>query len=266
MRTTSPTLGIHGSRPLCSPSTSPLRPSFLCLSVLVFLIHLTFLSGRAEAEARLITVTGDADVRVAPDEVSITFGVESGDKDIAAAARHNAEQVQRVVALAKEFKVDAKDIGTDQITLEKQMEYVNGKNQFKEFVARRTISIRLKNLARFEELLIAEMRSGATSIQGAAFCTSELRKHRDAARAQAIKAAAEKAVDMARGLGQRVGKPHTITENYDSWSFWNSNSRGALYGNSQNIAQVASGGSADSPGGVGLITVNAKVTVAFELE
>ena len=258
MRISSPIFG-------CRRFLSSILNAGLSPFLLVSLLHLTCLAGRANAEARLITVTGDADIRVAPDEVNITFGVETGDKDIAAAARHNAEQVQRVVALAKDFKVDAKDIGTDQITLEKQMESVNGKNQFKEFVARRTISIRLKNLARFEELLISEMRSGATSIQGAAFCTSELRKHRDAARAQAIKAAAEKAVDMARGLGQRVGKPHSITENYDSWSAWSSHSRGALYGNSQNIAQAV-GGAAESPGGVGLITVNAKVTVAFELE
>ena len=152
------------------------------------------------------------------------------------------------------------------MTLEKQSEYINGKNQFKEFLARRTISIRLKNLARFEELLIAEMKGGATSISGVQFCTSELRKHRDLARAQAIKAAAEKATDLARGLGQRLGKPHSITENADGWSAWSGSARGGLYGNSQNIAQSTGGGGSDSPGGVGLITVNAKVSVAFELE
>ena len=241
----------------------------LCLRVLLpagLAIALTLPSGRAAAEPRLITVTGDADVRVVPDEVSITFGVETGDKDIATAARLNAEQVQKVVATAKAFKVEAKDIGTDQVTLEKQSEYINGKNQFKEFLARRTISIRLKNLARFEELLIAEMKGGATSISGVQFCTSELRKHRDLARAQAIKAAAEKATDLARGLGQRLGKPHSITENADGWSAWSSSARGGLYGNSQNIAQSTGGGGSDSPGGVGLITVNAKVSVSFELE
>lgn len=227
---------------------------------------LTGPSGLAQAEPRLITVTGDADVRVAPDEVSITFGVETGDRDIATATRLNAEQVQKVVNTAHGFKIDAKDIGTDQVTVEKQTEYVNGKNQFKEYLARRTISVRLKNLARFEELLIAQMKGGATSIHGVQFCTSELRKHRDTARAQAIKAAAEKATDMARALSQRIGKPHTITENADGWSVWSSGGRGALYGNSQNIAQSVSSSSSETPGGVGLITVNAKVTVSFELE
>lgn len=245
---------------------TPVNRCFSWLLPAVVAASITGPGGLVQAEPRLITVTGDADVRVPPDEVSITFGVETGDRDIATAARLNAEQVQRVVTTARAFKIDAKDIGTDQVTLEKQTEYVNGKNQFKEYLARRTISVRLKNLARFEELLIAQMKGGATSIQGVQFCTSELRKHRDLARAQAIKAAAEKAADMARGLAQRVGKPHTITENADGWSVWSSSGRGALYGNSQNIAQSVASSSGDTPGGVGLITVNAKVTVSFELE
>src|SRR4051812_43299239 len=94
------------------------------------------LVARADVQPRLITVTGDSDVRVPPDEVSIVLGVETTDMDIAAAARKNAEQVRQVVAMAKEFKIEAKDIGTDQITLDKQVEYVNGKNQFKGYVAR----------------------------------------------------------------------------------------------------------------------------------
>jgi uncharacterized protein YggE len=219
----------------------------------------------ANVDSRLITVTGDADVRVPPDEVSITLGVETSDKDIATAARKNAEQVKQVLAMAREFKIDNKDIGTDQITIDKQFEYVNGKNIFKDYTAKRTVSLRLKELGRFEDLLIAAMKGGATSISGVQFCTSQLRKHRDQARAQALKAASEKAADMAKVLGQRVGKPRSITENFDSWSMWSSPARGAMYGNAQVVAQAAPGSSGDTPG-VGLITVNAKVTVAFELE
>lgn len=235
-----------------------------CRSLLAAsLLTVTFWSLQASADPRLITVTGDADVRVPPDEVSITLGAEADDQDIAVAARKNAEQVRQVVAMAKEFNIDSKDIGTDQLSIDKQTEYVNGKNVFKGYAARRTISLRLKDLSRFEELLIAAMKKGATSIQGIQFCTSKLRMYRDQARAQAIKAASEKAADMSRLLLQRVGKPHSITENADGWSVW-TGARGALYGNAQSVAQ-APGSAGDSPG-VGLITVNAKVTVAFELE
>jgi len=38
-----------------------------------------------ESEPRLITVTGDAEVRVVPDEVILTLGVETWNKDLAVA-------------------------------------------------------------------------------------------------------------------------------------------------------------------------------------
>lgn len=235
-------------------------------AALTLTITITLLATQARAEGRLITVNGDADVRVPPDEVNITLGVEAGDKELVTAARKNSDQVKQVVAMAKEFRIEAKDIGTDQLTLDKQTEYVNGKNIFKEYVARRTVSLKLKDLSRFEELLIAAMRGGATSISGVQFCTSQLRRFRDQARAQALKAASEKASDMAKTLGQRVGKPHTITENYDGWSAWSRHSAGN-YGNVQNVVQSGGGGASagDTPA-VGLITINARVTVAFELE
>jgi uncharacterized protein YggE len=244
-----------------------MRPTSLLLVAHLFLsVAGTAVAGtaRADASPRLITVTGDADVRVAPDEVNITLGVETSDKDLPTAARKNAEQVRLVLAMAKEFKIDAKDIGSDQISIEKQMEYVNNKNQFKEYLARRTVSLRLKDISRFEDLLLAAMKGGATSLHGVQFCTSQLRKYRDQARANAIRAASEKAADMAKLLAQKVGKPNSITENFDGWSIY-SGSRGAMYGNSQVTSQAPASGGSDSPG-VGLITVNAKVTVAFELE
>jgi uncharacterized protein YggE len=220
---------------------------------------------RAEVTPRLITVTGEADVRVPPDEVTITLGVETTDTEPTTAARKNAEQVRQVVAMASQFKIEAKDIGTDQLSLNKHFEYINGKNQFKDYQATRTVSLRLKDLSRFEDLLIAAMKGGATSISGVQFCTSQLRKFRDQARAQALKAASEKANDLARTVNQRVGKPHTITEMLDGWSFWSS-ARGAMYGNAQvNVQSTGSASAGDTPG-VGLITVSARITAAFELE
>lgn len=242
-------------------TSSRLRSGLFALS----LFTLTGVCATASADPRLITVTGDADVRVPPDEVNITLGVEAEDQDIATAARKNAEQVRHVVAMATSFRIEAKDIGTDQISIDKQTEYVNGKNQFKGYVARRTVSLRLKDLGRFEELLIAAMKGGATSLQSVQFCTSQLRKFRDQARAQAIRAASEKATDMAGKLSQRIGKPHSITETADGWSIF-SGARGGLYGNAQNVVQSPSGGGGSDSPAVGLITVNAKVTVAFELE
>ena len=46
-------------------------------------------------ETRTITVTGDAEVRVVPDEVMLTLGVQTWDKNLDKAKRQNDEIVAR---------------------------------------------------------------------------------------------------------------------------------------------------------------------------
>ena len=56
--------------------------------VLVALLSLTECVEN-QTEARTITVSGDAEVRVVPDEVILTLGVETWDKDLDAAKEEN---------------------------------------------------------------------------------------------------------------------------------------------------------------------------------
>jgi len=51
------------------------------------------------AQARGITVTGSAEVRVAPDEVVLSLGVETWDENIRAAKNKNDEIMRRALAI-----------------------------------------------------------------------------------------------------------------------------------------------------------------------
>jgi hypothetical protein len=113
------------------------------------------------------------------------------------------------------------------------------------------------------------LEAGANYVHGVQFRTTELRKYRDEARALAIKAAKEKADALARELGQKVGKPHTIREDHAGWwsgynNWWGNRWGGGM---SQNVVQNYGGQSrAQSSIALGQINVNARVTVSFELE
>jgi uncharacterized protein YggE len=219
---------------------------------------------------RLITVTGDAEVKVVPDEVILTLGVETWDQDLADAKRRNDEIVGRVMALAKAQGVDAKYIQTDYINIEPRYEYDYEKRNFIGYFVRKTIVITLKDLAAFEELLSSALVAGVTNVHGIEFRTTELRKYRDEARALAIQAAREKAEALAGELGQEVGEPYSIQEDPGWWwsaysSYW-----GSSWGSSmtQNVTQNAGGTAApaESTLAPGQISVNARVTVSFDLE
>jgi hypothetical protein len=133
-------------------------------------------------------------------------------------------------------------------------------------VVRRSIVVTLRDVKRFEELLAAVLESGTNRVDGLEFRTTALRKHRDAARALALKAAREKAEAMAAELGCKVGKPVTISEGAAGAGLW---AWGGRRGNqmTQNVmGEAPSGGGEGSEGfAPGQISVTASVNVSFEL-
>jgi uncharacterized protein len=221
-------------------------------------------------QTRQITVTGDAEVRVAPDEVQLTLGVETWDKDLATAKGQNDERVKKILALTEDYGIDPKDVQTEYINIEPRYRFENEKSEFTGYFVRKTILITLNDISRFEDLLSAALDSGVNYVHGVEFRTTELRKYRDQARALAIQAAKEKATALAEGLGEKVGRPRDVREDHSGWwsaynSWW-----GQRWGNAQaqNVIQNAGPSSAGLEGSVapGQISVQASVTVVFELQ
>ncbi len=225
-----------------------------------------------ETDLRLISVSGDAEVKVVPDEVLITLGVETLDKDLAKAKEENDQKVTQVIAAAQKLKIDAKNIQTDYISI--QPDYESGSFKFQAkgasgYYVRKTLAITLKDISKFEELLSNVLGAGANYVHGIEFRTSELRKYRDQARAMAIKAAQEKATALAKELGRSIGRPYSIQEGRIGWWSGYSSWWGSRYGNqmSQNVSQnVNSPSQGDSTVPLGQISVTASVNVSFELE
>jgi uncharacterized protein YggE len=224
----------------------------------------------AYQEPRLITVTGDAEVRVVPDEVVLTLGVETWDKDLDLAKGQNDGIAARVLALAADYGIAPEHVQTDFVSIEPR--YRNGYYEERDFIGyfvHKTFVITLRDLSKFEDLLAGSLDAGINYVHGIEFRTTELRQHRDDARALAIRAAQEKAVALAGELGQQVGDPTTIQEVQSGWwsgynAWWGSRWGGGM---NQNVIQELGGVSvlADSSVAPGQISVNARVSVSFEL-
>jgi uncharacterized protein YggE len=234
--------------------------------ILLVIISAVAMSPVSTPEPRVITTSGDADIKVKPDEVVLTFGVETRDKDLQAVKKENDERTKKVLALAKEFEIDPKYIQTDYINIAPHYH----DEVFVQYIAQKKIVFTLKNIDKFESLLTRALEVGANYVHGVQFRTTELRKYRDQAQAKAIIAAKEKAEALAKELGQKVGRPKTIQEGYANWyspynsGWWGSYGYGGM---SQNAVQMVDSGASETGGAIalGMITVNAKITVTFEL-
>jgi uncharacterized protein len=238
------------------------------IALLTFAIpaHAQLYSGGA---SNSISVNGDAEVRVVPDEVMLTLGVETFDKVLKVSKKMNDERVTKTIAAAKSHGIAAEQIQTDYIGIEPRYQNYDVSSTLLGYVVRKTIVIRLKDLSKFEELLSDALEAGVTHVHGVEFRTTELRKYRDEARKLALKAAQEKAELLAGEAGRNVGKALSIGESsfgywssYGSW--WNRYGSGVT----QNVVQNMGGASVstDNTLAPGQIAIRATVNTTFVLD
>ncbi len=221
-------------------------------------------------EPRVVTVTGDAEVRAPPDEVVLTLGVETQDRDLGVAKSQNDEIVQQVLGLSKRYGIEPRHVRTDYISIDPEYDYSgNMAKRLEGYWVRKTVVVILKDFEQFEDLLSDALEVGVNHVHDVEFRTTELRQYRDQARALAIQAAREKAQALAGELEQKIGEPVMIREEQSrwwSWYGWGWSSRWSG-GMAQNVVVETGSSSLEARSTIapGQITVRAQVTVSFEL-
>jgi uncharacterized protein YggE len=207
---------------------------------------------------RLISVAGTAEVNVAPDEVILSLGVESRDKVLSTAKGQNDASAKKVIALASDVGIEAKDIRTSALRMNPA--YSEDKTpRFLDFEVSQRIVITLKDLSKYETLMTRLLEAGITRVHGISFQVGQTRKYRDEARSKAMQAAKEKAVAMAAELGQTVGKPWEISEQDSDTPYY-----GILANSVSNNSERAE--PQESTVAPGQVTISASVRVSFQLE
>ena len=193
------------------------------LFISLFGICLFFVPGLGQyadvSKAPTIEVTGTAEISVVPDEVSISLNVSKTDKNLNTAKSQNDQGVSAVIALTRKFGVDPKDVKTDFIAVREKNERrkLPGTDDeyhdvFVGYTVSKTVVVKLRDIKKFEEFFSEAVGSGISQINNVVYSTSQLRKHKDAARAMAIRAAREKAEALTREIGQTIGKAVSIEE------------------------------------------------------
>jgi uncharacterized protein YggE len=211
-------------------------------------------------EPPLITVTGEAEVNVIPDEVVFDVTVQTLNRDLRQAKSLTDEKLKGVMALTRKYGIAVDDVQTDYIKLEPRYRGNDEARTFLGYSVRKDLVFTLRDVSKAEALLSDILEPGVSRLNSVRFQTSQLRKYRDQARASAIAAAREKALALTATIGQTIGKAHSIEEDVPQRSFA-----------SQNVSNYISsepGDSTSSEGtlALGRIKITARVTVRFELK
>jgi uncharacterized protein YggE len=247
----------------------------LIIAIASFTAPVSVLSAQETAQCRpLVSTTGSAEIRVAPNLADLSFEVEVRNADLTKARTEQAERVSKVLATLRSAGIKESELQTSQIAIvpnygnrEADPFGADGRRLVESATARfysvsQSISCTLHDVKKLANVTADAVAAGVTGIQGATLRTSDLRKYRDQARAQAIRAAKEKAVALAGELGAKVGRPFSITESpeYGGSSMFNE-------GNYQRTASAGPAGEGDQPAfAPGTVSVSAHVSVSFLLE
>jgi uncharacterized protein YggE len=239
---------------------------FLLTGALLFFAGSAF-SGQDDCcKDHLIKVTGQSEIRVVPDEVILSLGIETWNKEVVSAKNENDKIIDQILGFVKSQGIDSKYCQTDVLRINPRYKKDYEKEVFLGYFVTRRLVITVKDLTKFTSVLTGTLQVGATQVHGIDLRTSELRKYRDQARSLACKAAEEKATSMAGVLGRKLAGVHEIIENFAGADV--AASRYARM--SQNVATARSGDflevSEPETFSPGQISIQSTVTVTFLLE
>lgn len=237
---------------------------------LIFMLFFAFsTSASVQSEKRLITVTGDAEIAVVPDEVVINLSVEKSSGELSDAKEQSSEVVKKIMGVAKKYTIDPKNARND-INIQPKYQYNEREPMLAGYSVRQTIVVILKDISKYEEFIGNIMESGVNYVY-TQFRNTELKKYKDQARTLAIRAAQEKANTLAKELGVKIARPYSaIEDSCGSMSLSSARRGGYMMGDVFDGAQYESMGSMTMPSEnvmvSGQIIVKSKVTVSFEIE
>lgn len=167
----------------------------------------------AEKEIRTVWVEGSGEVRVAPDEVLFSLRIWREAPDPRTARAEMAKAAARVMAVFRKHQVADKDVQT-------AVARVNaiykgrpaGERTLTGYRASTSMSVKLRDVEKYDEIIAGALDSGANELSGVAFSHSRLEALRDEARRKAIEDAHRKAKILASGAGAGLKRVHEIRE------------------------------------------------------
>ncbi|WP_396192061.1 SIMPL domain-containing protein [Flavobacterium sp.] len=180
------------------------------LALVVLTLFVTMSHAQEQKQIPQVAVSGEGKIKVKPDQVVVNFGVENTGKDAQEVKKLNDEKIENVLKFIKKFGIPASDFQTTNVSLNRNYDYDKKKYNFQ---ASQSITITLKNISKYDELMMGLVDNGINNISNVEFKSTEIEKYKSDARKLAMKDAKKKAEDFVSVLGQKVGKALLITDN-----------------------------------------------------
>lgn len=228
--------------------------------ILSFALYILFLNATGLAQEPIppipfstIQVKGNATVKVVPDIFNWQVNIHVDMDDLQSAKRSCDISTSKVLELLRTINVNSNDIKTSGLMVTKNQPHPPNNNT-KRFSVSNSIWFSITDISRYDELTTSLTDIENVYINPVNSDYSKAIEVRRQARVDALKAARQKAEEMADVYGLEIGKALTIVEGQFGW-----------YPNPFNAVTQTGETNYNSSFSSGMINVTAEVTVTFEL-
>jgi uncharacterized protein len=164
----------------------------------------------------LLTVSGQGEVKAAPNQAVLSAGVVSDAKTAAAALAANTRAMNAVFATLRNAAIADKDLQTSNFSVQPQYAPTNSSASSQQriigYQVSNDVSVTVEDLGRLGATLDALVASGANSIGEVSFAIKDPRPLLAQARADAVADATAKARVLAKAAGVTLGPITSIAE------------------------------------------------------
>jgi uncharacterized protein YggE len=183
------------------------------LVIVVFLVAATFWVNSYQ-NTKTIVISGDGKAYVNPDVAIIVMGVKTEAPKSNDAVDQNNTKMNAVISAVKKLGIDAKDIQTTTYNLSPVYNYTNTKGSvLTGYSLDQQITVKVRSFDKISNVLDAGTSNGANNIGNLQITVDNPEAAKAEARANAIKAAKQKASEMAKASGLSLGKVIDVSEN-----------------------------------------------------
>ena len=230
--------------------------------VLLALFIITLLQVQAQQQTMppLVNVNGIGEVRVQPDQVILTMGVEVREKTLEQARKQADSKASAIIAYLKKQGISEKDIQTSYMSIYPiytSGEYGRTTPDF--YTAQKTMTVLVRKLTKFDDLMSGLYGAGVNRVEGVSFQVSDMEKYRNQARKLAVNNAKQKATLLTTELGAKVGRVYVINES-------TSGGRPMPYAEAAMMKMQDSAGSEGPTIAAGEVVITSNVSVSFIIE
>jgi uncharacterized protein YggE len=222
-----------------------------------------------------VSVIGEADVQVTPNQIVFTFEVVTTDPKLAMAKKENDSAAAKTLNVVKGFSISVDDVQTDRLTVSSRTagdKDPRGRGTVIGYEVTKRFLITFKQLDRIDEFLSKAIDAGVNRIVSIDIGNSDIDKYEQQVRLLAVDNARQKAEAYAKRLGLNLGRAYVIREEEAdtpgyTTGFGSGNGSGAGLGDGDTgDLSVPNAYSREVTFALGKISVEDKIYVTFELK